>query len=351
MSDPGHRPPPEVTVVTGAAGWLGTALLHGLTDGGRWSRPGRIRAVVHRAADVLPTHRISPQIEVVVADIARPATLRQVFEDLDPSCFDVIHTAGVIHPPDVATFDAVNAKGTAHVAEAALAAGARRMVHVSSNSPFGTNPIPSEYFRRDEPYTPYLGYGRSKMDAELAVRDAGERGLDAVIVRPPWFYGPHQPARQTTFFTLIRTGRFPIVGDGRQRRSMVYVDHLVQGVVRAELVDDPAHRSWWVADRSPYTLEHIVSTVGDALRAEGYEVADRRPHVPAIVGRVAERADRVIQASGRYHTQTHVLGEMDKTIAVDVSATIEDLGYEPDVSLLEGMRRSIRWCREQGIEL
>ncbi len=73
------------------------------------------------------------------------------------------------------------------------------------------------------------------MDGELRILEAAERGLDVVIVRPPWFYGPHQPARQTTFFTLVRTGQFPVLGDGGQRRSMVFVDNLVQGIVRAEL--------------------------------------------------------------------------------------------------------------------
>ena len=103
-------------------------------------------------------------------------------------------------------------------------------MHVSSNSPFGTNSHPGDRFRNEEPYHPYYGYGQSKMDAELAVFDAVEAGLDAVIVRPPWFYGPHQPSRQTTFFKLVRTGRFPVIGDGDQMRSMVYVDNLVDGV-------------------------------------------------------------------------------------------------------------------------
>ncbi len=71
-------------------------------------------------------------------------------------------------------------------------------------------------FRNDEPYHPYYGYGRSKMEAELAVADAVDSGLDAVMVRPPWFYGPHQPPRQTTFFTMVRNGRVPRV---RRRRA------------------------------------------------------------------------------------------------------------------------------------
>ncbi len=189
------------------------------------------------------------------------------------------------------------------------------MVHVSSNSPFGVNPHPGDRFRNDEPYHPYMGYGRSKMLAELRLLDEVSRGLDAVIVRPPWFYGPHQPARQTTFFTLVRTGRFPIVGDGTQRRSMVYVDNLVRGAVLAELSDRPAGSGWWIADERPYEMNEIVTTVKGALRDAGFDVADRQTRLPAIVGRFAERADALVQRTGRYITQLHVLGELGKTIA------------------------------------
>jgi nucleoside-diphosphate-sugar epimerase len=189
------------------------------------------------------------------------------------------------------------------------------------------------------------------MQAELRVLDAVAAGLDAVIVRPPWFYGPFQPPRQTTFFRMIRTGRFPVIGDGRQRRSMVHVDNLVQGIVRAELTRTPPGRGWWIADAEPYAVDEIVATVGRALAAEGYDVAPNRLRLPAVVGRVAERADAVIQRSGRYVQQVHVLGEMDKTIACDITAAREELGYEPAIALEEGMRQSIRWCREQGLEL
>jgi len=73
--------------------------------------------------------------------------------------------------------------------------------------------------------------------------------------------------------------------------------------------------------------------------------------VPALFGMLAEAADRGLQRVGRYHQAIHVLGEMDKTIAVDISAARAELGYEPRVSLYDGMRESIRWCRAQGISL
>ena len=73
--------------------------------------------------------------------------------------------------------------------------------------------------------------------------------------------------------------------------------------------------------------------------------------LPAIAGRVAELGDRLVQGLGRYQQQLHVLGEMNHTIACDISVTRRDLGYEPQVELYEGMRRSIRWCVEQGLQL
>jgi len=342
--------PPDVTVVTGAGGWLGRALVDHLARAdGPFARPGRVRALVMSAADADVLGALD-RVEPVLGDIRRPDRLAPLFEGL-AGTVDVVHTAGVIHPARLDDFEETNARGTANVLAAARDAGVRRVVHVSSNSPFGTNAHRTDVFRNDEPFDPYYGYGRSKMQAELHVRRAVDAGLDAVIVRPPWFYGPFQPARQTTFFRMVRTGRFPVIGDGRQRRSMVYVDNLVQGVVKAELTGGPPGRGWWIADARPYEVGEIVATVGRALTAEGFDVVPNKVRLPAFAGRLAERADGMIQRSGRYVQQVHVLGEMDKTIACDISVARAELGYEPQVALEEGMRRSIRWCLDQGLEL
>ncbi|MEQ8437543.1 MAG: NAD(P)-dependent oxidoreductase [Ilumatobacter fluminis] len=340
------RSVPDTTVVTGAGGWLGTALVHTLLD----ERPGTIVGLVTDGDEATRLGALDARIRPVVGDIRAPETLAPLFETAD-GITDVVHTAGVIHPTTFDDFDAVNHVGTRNVLDAARRADVRRFVHVSSNSPFGTNTHPTDRFRNDEPYAPYYGYGESKMRGELAVFDAVDAGLDAVIVRPPWFYGPHQPPRQTTFFRMVRTGRFPVFGDGRQRRSMSYVDNLVQGVVLAELVETEPGRAWWIADERPYEVREIVETVGRALADEGFDVSPNRFRVPDVVGRLAERADALIQSRGGYHQQIHVLGEMNKTIACDISAAQRDLGYAPEVDLYEGMRRSIRWCIAQGLEL
>ncbi|MBA2387538.1 MAG: NAD(P)-dependent oxidoreductase [Acidimicrobiia bacterium] len=346
-----RRSMPDHTVITGGAGWLGRALVSRLgTPGSEGLRRG-LRVLVRDEADRRAIMALAPEASVVVGDVTRPRDLTTLFHGTHDGVVDVVHTAGVIHPERWSDFDAVNAGGTRNVLAAAALAGVRRFVHISSNSPFGTNPDVGDTFRNDEPYDPYYGYGLSKMHAEVHVRGAVEGGLDAVMVRPPWFYGPFQPERQTTFFTMIRKGRFPIIGSGAQRRSMVYIDNLVDGVLLAELVVTPPGRGWWIADECPYPLAEIVATVGRALHDEGYDVTENRIRVPALFGMLAEAADRGLQRVGRYHQAIHVLGEMDKTIAVDISGARAELGYEPRVSLYDGMRESIRWCRAQGISL
>jgi nucleoside-diphosphate-sugar epimerase len=225
-------------------------------------------------------------------------------------------------------------------------------VHVSSNSPFGANPTPRDRFTEDSPYNPYMAYGKSKLEAEQLVKGSHERGdLSTVILRAPWFYGPYQPERQTQFFSAIRKGRFPMVGDGTQQRSLVYTGNLVHGLLCAEVAAAAPGRAYWIADPHPYELRAVLETVRDALAAEGLKVAGLRPRIPVRLAELAARADGLLQAQGRYVQAVHVLGELKDTIACDVSRAQDEIGYSPDVTLLDGMRTSIRWCLERGYAL
>ena len=351
ISLPTQLEAPAVTAITGGAGWFGQALLHALTTPDNpWFRDGQIRVLCHTDDDAGVAAAVSPRVQVVRGGVTDAAALKSLVDG--GTEVDLVHAAGVIHPGAVAEFFAVNTEGTKAVVRAAVDSGVRRMVHVSSNSPFGVNPDINDVFRNDEPFHPYLGYGESKMQAEESVRHAQQHdGLAAVVVRPPWFYGPYQPLRQTTFFKMVAGGRFPLFGGGHNRRSMVYVDHLVQGAVLAELTEGVVGRSYWISDAKPYPLTEIVSTVQDALAAEGVAIKRGGLKAPNLVGNFAEKADRLIQKTGRYQQAVHVLGEMNKTIACDISAAQRDLGFDPQMSLFEGMRISIRWIKAQGVTL
>lgn len=340
-------------VVTGAAGWLGRSLVQRYVAMLEEQSIAGLLCLVHRPEDVAAVsqhvpERLVERVRIRPIDITDRSAVASIFDELNGP-FDVLHTAGLIHPRLIQDLFRVNLEGTRHLM--AAAGRARRFVHVSSNSPFGTNPDPADHFREHEPYNPYLAYGRSKMETELAVFEAVEDGLNAVIVRPPWFYGPFQPERQTTFFSLVRRGRFPIFGAGDQKRSMVYVENLVDGIDRARLWTGAPGRAWWIADERPYAVGEIVDTVGQALRDEGLWVSPPSIRLPMFIGNAAETADRLVQRSGRYVQALHVLGEMNKSIACDISAAQRDLDYRPRISLYDGMRRSIQWCLSRGIQL
>ena len=172
------------------------------------------------------------------------------------------HAAGVIHPRRARDFIDINVTGTQRLLDAAISAGVRRAVIVSSNSPIGTNASPHEVFDESSPYHPYMGYGRSKMLMELHVRELQSRGsIETVIVRPPWFYGPYQPPRQTLFFEMVRDGKGPVVGGGNNMRSMAYIDNLCQGLLLAGSSERANGETYWIADERPYSMNEILDTI------------------------------------------------------------------------------------------
>jgi nucleoside-diphosphate-sugar epimerase len=341
-------------LVTGANGWLGSRLVESLGRGLPQPETLRqpdsqapIRCLVLPGQDTTPLKKISSRVEIIVGDIRRPADCERFCAGAQDAV--LFHTAGMIHPRRVREFYAINRDGTANLLEAAIRAGVRRAVIVSSNSPCGCNPHPDHLFDEQSPYHPYLNYGRSKMEMELAVKHLADR-IETVIVRAPWFYGPNQPPRQTLFFKMIRDGKAPIVGNGQNLRSMAYVDNLCQGLLLAAQVERAKGQTYWIADRRPYTMNEIVDTVERLLETEfGQKCAHKRLRLPGFASSIAYAMDATLQSLGFYHQKIHVLSEMNKTIACSVAKAERELGYHPTVGLEDGMRRSIQWCLDQGM--
>lgn len=341
-------------LVSGATGWLGRRVVRALTQGhpemrevGAGGRRVRILVQPGEKADDLS----ALGVETVAGDLRDPTAVHALAAGAAGAT--LIHLAGIIHPTrSVREFDEVNVEATKAVVAAAGNAGVRRVVVMSSNSPIGVSRNPFEVFDEDSPYNPYMGYGRSKraMEEWLRARMHDAKPPQITIVRAPWFYGPEQPARQTRFFSMIKAGRFPILGGGRNRRSMGYVDSLAYGILLAANAAQAAGRIYWLADERPYPMKEIVDTVGDVLREDfGMEVKPGTVRLPAMIADMARLGDWMIQKAGFYNQELHVLSEMNLTIACTIDRAKRELGYRPLVDLREGMRRSVKWCLDRGI--
>jgi nucleoside-diphosphate-sugar epimerase len=342
-------------LVTGASGWLGLnlvrCLVRGLPDCAGLAEPvpaRAIRCLVAPEQDVAPLRELCPRIDIIHGDLRNPDDCRRFCADAEEAL--LLHTAGVIHPRRVAEFYQINLEGTENLLAAATAARARRIVAVSSNSVCGSNPHPDHRFDEQSPPRPYRHYGRSKWMMEQTIHGWRQRhDLETVIIRCPWFYGPYQPARQTLFFRMIRDGRVPFVGNGDNLRSLAYVDNLCQGILLAGCTPQADGKTYWIADREPYSMNRIVDTVERLLEEEfGEKCARRRIRLPELVGTLAGCADTVFQSLGLYHQKIHVLSEMNQTIACSTAKARRELGYEPAIGLEEGMRRSLRWAAARG---
>jgi len=344
--------------VTGFPGWLGNRLMHFLhephpdyPEGRSQPRFGRVRALVLPGTPVEPIRKRYPDLEIVEGDVRDPSAVGRLCAGAGGAT--VFHLAGIIHPRRIDDLFDINTRGTRHLLAAASAAGVRRVVATSSNSPAGASRDPATRFDESSPPNPYMAYGRSKQLMEDDLQAANDSGaVETTILRPCWFYGPEQPPRQSQFFQMIRQGKAPIVGDGESRRSMSYVDNTSLGLLLAAASPGAAGRTYWIADERPYSMNEIVDTVEDLIENEfGMEVAHDRMRLPSIASEVALAVDAAIQRIGFYEQRIHVLSEMNKTIACTVERARRELGYEPKVELREGMRRSISWCLEAGQEI
>src|SRR4029453_16553897 len=113
------------------------------------------------------------------------------------------------------------------------------------------------------------------------------------------------PPRQSLFFTMIRDGKAPIVGDGDSPRSMAYVDNLAQGL---RLAAEKARSGsvYWIADERPYTRNEIVDTVEDLLEKQfNVRCAHKRMRLPDAASEIALVADKAIQGVGLYNSKIH----------------------------------------------
>lgn len=174
----------KTILVTGATGFIGSRLAIKLaTDG------NDVRVLVRKSSDLKALEEVLDRLTLVYGDLGDARGLAQAFEGVE----ELYHVAGLTYMGDKknALLYRINVEGTRNVLDAALAAGVRRVVHVSSITAVGIarNRVPV-----DET-TPWnfdaidLEYARTKHLAELSVAEAVKKGLDCVIVNPAFVFG------------------------------------------------------------------------------------------------------------------------------------------------------------------
>lgn len=335
--------------ITGANGWLGRRVLAGLTDfipelKVQNQNCKLIRCLVQENEDSLPLTNLG--VEIVKGDIRDPESLSSLLEGMNDVLF--IHIAGIIHPALLTKdFYEINLKGTENAIIAAQKHNVIRFVAVSSNSPFGFNTKNIPIFNEESAFNPYMGYGKSKWQMELMLKEVTKTNSlpEIVVMRSPWFYGPEQPLRQTIFFSMIKNGRFPLMGTGLNLRSMGYIDSLALGLLLCASVDKARGQVYWIADERPYSMKEIVETVLKVMRYDfNIKTSDSILTLPSFISDMARLADHTLQSIGLYNQKIHVLSEMNQSIVCDITKAKKELGFIPLVELEEGMRRSIGWC-------
>ncbi len=316
-------------LVTGASGFIGRAVCAALREMG----------VTVIGIDRLP----DPDLGVVAGDTVQPRS----WSHLADGCDVVVHTAAVVS--NAVGLDEqwrVNVLGTRRVLDVAVAAGVPRVVHLSSVRAFSDTMF-ADGVTEDSPVRPDGNpYVEAKIASEhvaLQAHAAGE--LDVVVVRPGDVYGPGSQPWILTPLALIRAGQFVLPARGAGIFSPVFVDDLVRGVLLAAQHPAAPGQIFTIgggaAVRCSEFFGHLVAFAG----RRGPVVLPTAMVLPLAmaldgVSRLAGRRTEANVISMRYLTRTG-------TYSIDKARRI--LGYEPEVSLEEGMRRTEAWLLSEGL--
>jgi len=310
--------------ITGATGFLGYHLAQAFQRAG-W----QVRACV-RPGTVKPL----PEGVTAVQTPLASAWLEQAFAGVDL----VVHAAAAIRAPTEVAFTAANVEGTRAVVEAANAVGAR-LLHISSLAAIGPAPAAAPAREDDVPH-PINGYGRSKLAAEHVVRATARTPW--TIVRPSAVYGPRDRGF-LPLFRMARRGLFLYAAPALTAFTFVYVDDLVDAILRAASEDRAIGETFFVGYPDPVTTENLLRTIAEA------EGKSYRPRVVApVLLDVAAAAGELAWRLGRQPlVDRGRLAELRSGgFVCGVDRIRNALGFVARTSLRDGIERTARWYRE-----
>ncbi len=301
-------------LVTGGAGFIGVNL-------GRVLRAGGARAacfdsfVTGRVADA----EAAGYAEIVEGDVRDADALAAAARGVDA----IVHLAartGVVDSVEDPRGDAeVNVMGTLNALLAARDGGAGAFVFASSGAPLGSVEPPGHEGLAPRPLSPY---GASKLAGEgLCSAFQGSYGISATALRFTNVYGPysyHKGSVVALCMKRIMDGRPLVVyGDGEQTRDFLYVDDLCDAVVAA-IVRRPTGGLYQLGTGTETSINTLMGLLGDVMADAGVQVV----HEP-------ERP-----------------GEIRRAFS-DITRARADLGYAPDTPLVDGLKTTADWFRQE----
>jgi UDP-glucose 4-epimerase len=311
--------------VTGATGFVGRRVVDQLLGRGL-----EVRALCRTS----PVRRFQPaEVDVrVIGPIAGDTEWGDALEQVDA----VVHLAARVHVLDererapLAAYREVNVEGTLALARAAVAAGVRRFLFMSSIKVNGEETTGALFTEtsRPEPRDPY---GVSKWEAEQGLWEiARESDLEVVVLRPPLVYGPGVKANFQSLIRAVDRGiPFPF-GTLRNQRSLVFVGNLADAVACSLERPAAAGETFLVSDGAAVSSGELVRVIGRAL--------GRRPRLLPVPPGLMRLTGRVLR---REAFVQRILGSLQ----VDSSHIRRTLDWTPPYTMTEGLAETARWWR------
>ena len=309
-------------LVTGGAGFIGSHLVEALVR-----RGDRVRVLDNFATGrVENLVAIADDIELLSGDVCDEAAVKRAVA----GCDVVFHQSALASVPrsldEPLATHAACATGTLIVLHEARKAGVRRMVYAGSSSAYGNPPSSAEPKQESDFPSPLSPYAAAKLAGEMyCTAFWNSYGLQTVVLRYFNVFGPRQDpsgpyaAVIPLFLQAILGGRQPVIfGDGRQTRDFTYVENAVQANLLAASADGAAGQIFNVGSGVAVSLLDLLKELNAIL---GTNVAPI--FQPARTGDVR-----------------------DSLAAISRSQAV--LGYEPAVSLAEGLRRTVEYYRSAG---
>lgn len=321
-------------LVTGATGMIGPALVNQLITNGC-----RVKIFSRRSFDAA---MFDASIESCPGDITDMPSIRRAVESVDV----VFHLAAKLHindpsPDQADQYQRINVDGAINVARAACEANVGRMVHFSTINVYGPSQVGSPPYFENSSLNPKSFYAASKIRSEEGIlKTFGEYGRSsAVILRIAAVYGPRLQGNYRTLVKALKKGLFWPVGNGQNRRTMIYIDDLVRAAILAAEHPRAGGRIFNVTDGKIHTLDEVLLAIS---RAAGR--TPKKIHLPR--GPIQRFSDIGDQITKTMHLPVPSLRKIvDKLLedtAVSGDKFCRELCFQPRFDLWQGWQAALR---------